>query len=51
MSKGPDSSINQDSDMGGSGLDNKHDDGTGGAGHEDGALNPDTGSSTSPDTF
>ncbi|AKQ67697.1 hypothetical protein A176_004609 [Myxococcus hansupus] len=47
----PDSSINQDNNMGGSGLDTKHDDGTGGAGHNDGAKNPDTGSSTSPDTF
>ncbi|GHG97741.1 RNA-binding protein [Comamonas sp. JC664] len=48
----PDSSINQDNNMGGSGLDtHKNDDGTGGAGHESGTLNPDTGSSTSPDTF
>lgn len=44
----PDSSINQDSDMGGSGVD-KHE-GTGGAG-DDSTLNPDTGSNTSPDTF
>ncbi|NOJ80725.1 RNA-binding protein [Myxococcus xanthus] len=44
----PDSSINQDSHMGGSGVD-KHE-GTGGAG-DDSTLNPDTGSNTSPDTY
>ncbi|NVI98968.1 RNA-binding protein [Myxococcus sp. AM009] len=44
----PDSSINQDSDMGGSGVE-QHE-GTGGAG-DDSTLNPDTGSNTSPDTY
>ncbi|MFP2961940.1 RNA-binding protein [Myxococcus sp. 1LA] len=46
----PDSSINQDSDTGGSGLEPHN--GTGGSG-DDSTLNPDTGSSTSPspDTY
>ncbi|WP_426750639.1 RNA-binding protein [Myxococcus sp. Y35] len=44
----PDSSINQDSNTGGSGQDTHE--GTGGSG-DDSTMNPDTGSSPSPDTY
>lgn len=44
----PDSSINQDRDIGGSGM-GKHE-GQGGSGN-DGTMNPDTGSHKSPDTY